>query len=197
MHGYNAVRCLFNLSDDFFQTNTYQGIIITDRVNTYYVFTYICGELQWSIGSGFDHAVIGYNSHGDYFYNTPGSGYDNIANIVSCSFQVGNRRRRNTPPQESMQGGLPYNNTPNPPEICSNKITVDRNSISDDKILHILEILPDCPPTSHLVKVDYLFEPDSTKAACFRSKIQVNPANIGAHVHRPYTFVQQCCYSNG
>ena len=187
------MRCIRN---DFFQTNTYQGIIITDRVNTYYVFTYICGELQWSIGSGFDHAVVGYNSHGDYFYNTPGSGYENIADIVSCSFQVGNRRRRNTQPQESMQGVLPYN-TPNPVEMCSDKIDIDRNSISDDKILHILEILPDCPPTSHLVEVDHLFEPDSTKAACFRSKIQVNPANIGAHVQRPYTFVQQCCYSNG
>ena len=185
---YRSITLVTYLIMIFLQTNTYQGIIITDKVNTYYVFTYICGELQWSVGSGFDHAVVGYNSHGDYFYNTPGSGYENIADIVSCSFQVGNRRIRNTPPQESMQGVLPYN-TPNPVEMCSDKIDTDRNSISDDKILHILEILPDCPPTLHLVQVDHLFEPDSTKAACFRSKIQVNPANIGAHVQRPYIFV--------
>ena len=176
----------------FLQTNTYQGIIITDGVNTYYVFTYICGELQWSVGSGFDHAVVGYNSHGDYFYNTPGSGYENIADIVSCSFQVGNRRRRNTPLQDSMEGVLPHYN----PAVgkCIIKMNIDRNSISDDKIQQVLENLPGCPPNSHLVEVDLLFEPDSTKAGCFRSKIQVNPANIGAHVQRSYAFVQQCCY---
>ena len=178
----------------FLQTNTYQGIIITDGVNTYYVFTYICGELQWSIGSGFDHAVVGYNSHGDYFYNTPGSGYENIADIVSCSFKVGNRIRRQNTPQESMQGALPYNSSA--VKTCSEKIVIDRNSILDDKIQQVLKNLPDCPPNSHLVEVDRLFEPDSTKAACFRSKIQFDPKNI-ATVQRQYTFVQQCCYSNG
>ena len=175
----------------FLQTNTYQGIIITDKVNTYYVFTYICGELQWSVGSGFDHAVVGYNSHGDYFYNTPGSGYENIADIVSCSFQVGNT------PQESMQGALPLPYySPNPVQTCIDKIAIDRNSIPDDKIPEVLKNLPDCPPNSHLVEVDRLFEPDSTKAACFRSKIQFDPKNI-ANVQRQYVFVQQCCYSNG
>ena len=179
----------------FLQTNTYQGIIITDKVNTYYVFTYICGELQWSVGSGFDHAVVGYNSHGDYFYNTPGSGYENIADIVSCSFQVGNRRRRSTHPSKDWYGKLPPSNDQAAIE-CSYKINIDRDSISDDKIQQVLKNLPDCPPNSHLVEVDRLFEPDSTKAACFRSKIQFDPKNI-ANVQRQYVFVQQCCYSNG
>ena len=180
----------------FLQTNTYQGIIITDRVNTYYVFTYICGELQWSVGSGFGHAVVGYNSHGDYFYNTPGSGYENIADIVSCSFQVGNRRRRSAH-QSSIIGMIPssINQTA---KICSTMITNERHSIPDAKILQILENLPDCPPNSLLVEVDRLFEQDSTKAACFRSKVQFDPKNIVPHLTRSYTFVQQCCYySNG
>ena len=85
-------------------------------------------------------------------------------------------------------------------EECSNRMNLDRNSIVDAKILQILEHLPECPPNSHLVEVDLLFEPDSTKVACYRSKIQVDPSNaaIGAQVQRIYTFVQQCCYySNG
>ena len=167
---------------------------------TYYVFTYICGELQWSVGSGFDHAVVGYNSHGDYFYNTPGSGYENIADIVSCSFQVGNRRRRNIQ-QSSIGGVLPIKRNSAAKE-CNHRTNIDRDSIVDAKILQILKHLPECPPNSHLVEVDLLFEPDSTKAACYRSKIQVDPLNaaIGAQVQtlRMYTFVQQCCYySNG
>ena len=184
----------------FLQTNTYQGIIITDRVNTYYVFTYICGELQWSIGSGFDHAVVGYNSHGDYFYNTPGSGYENIAVIVSCSFQlVGNRRRRNIQQLLNMEGILP--SPPNPPlTACQYRIQNDRTSIPDAKILQIFEKLPECPPNSQLVIADFLFEPDSTKAACYRSKFQVCPESVGVQVPlRSFAFVQQCCYnySNG
>ena len=180
----------------FLQTNTYQGIIITDGVNTYYVFTYICGDLQWSSGSGFDHAVVGYNSHGDYFYNIPGSGYENIADIVSCSFQVGNRRRRNIQ-QSSIGGVLPIKRNSAAKE-CNHRTNIDRDSIVDAKILQILKHLPECPPNSHLVEVDRLFEPDPTKAACYCSKIQVDPESVGAQVQRAYAFVQQCCYySNG
>ena len=86
----------------------------------------------------------------------------------------------------------------NPSAVCLIKIKNDRQSISDAQILQILENLPDCPPDSQQAKVDLLFEPDPTKAACNRSKIQVDPISIGAPVQRPYTFVQQCCYySNG
>ena len=94
-----------------------------------------------------------------------------------------------------MGGMLPI--APNPAvEECSNRIDTDRNSISDAKIPQILEHLPECPPNSNLVEVDFLFEPDPTKAACYRSKIQVDPKNknIGAHVLTGYAFVQQCCY---
>ena len=162
-------------------------------MNTYYVFTYICGELQWSTGpAGFDHAVVGYNSHGDYFYNTPGSGYENIADVVSCSFQVGNRRKRNNIIQQvSMQGLIPFNKS-DPAAVCLCQINTDKASIM--QIQKILVNLPDCAPNLQLVEVDHLFEPDPTKAACFRSKIQVNPVTIGVNVFISYLFVQQCCY---
>ena len=154
----------------------------------------MCGELQWSVGSGFDHAVVGYNSHGDYFYNTPGSGYENIADIVSCSFQVSNRRRRMIVLND-VTGQTQHYCIATPAAVCFCNIQNERNSISDMQIQQILENLPDCAPNSQLVEVDHLFEPDPTKAACFRSKIQVVPENIGIDtVQKSYLFVQRCCY---
>lgn len=51
------------------QSNAYQAIIITDGENTYSVFTYKCGEMEWARG-----ATIGYNSGGEQFRNHPLSG---------------------------------------------------------------------------------------------------------------------------
>ena len=61
------------------QTNTYQAIAITDGFQSYAVYTYRCGDLQWSGG-----ATIGYNGGpiGNFSENHPLSG-DN-ANSIAC-----------------------------------------------------------------------------------------------------------------
>ena len=48
------------------QTNTFQGIVITDGNKTYAVYTYHCDDVQWSDGS-----VIGFNAGGSYYKNHP------------------------------------------------------------------------------------------------------------------------------
>ena len=181
------------------QTNKYQGIIITDRVHTYSLFTYTCGELQWS-AHGLEYAVVGYNCQGDYFSNNPASGYENIADVVSCSFQVtGKRRRRQTiidsindftmtmemPADSEMQKLL---------NMCLDLINIDNNSITISDVPIIVDKLPVCPPSYYQVNVDLLFEKDSTRQGCFQSKVQHDPSESGIKVQRDYRFVQQCCY---
>ena len=61
------------------QFNTYQAIAITDGSQSYAVYTYRCGHLQWSGG-----ATIGYNGGpvGNFYANHPRSGSD--ASTIAC-----------------------------------------------------------------------------------------------------------------
>ena len=44
------------------QSNNYQAILVTDGLSTYIIFTYVCGEMQWSAVRGNIAAVVGYNT---------------------------------------------------------------------------------------------------------------------------------------
>ncbi len=46
------------------QMNSFQGIVITDGVNSYSLFTYKCGEMEWS-----RQGVIGFNAAGQSYEN--------------------------------------------------------------------------------------------------------------------------------
>ena len=63
------------------QTNTFQAIIITDVFTTYVIYTYICGELEWT-GPDFRHAVVGYNIPGVGFRNERLSANPRIRSIA-------------------------------------------------------------------------------------------------------------------
>ena len=60
------------------QTNTFQAIVITSGVESYAVFTYQCGTMEWSGG-----ATIGFNANNTYFANHRLSGSFR-ANEVAC-----------------------------------------------------------------------------------------------------------------
>lgn len=60
------------------QTNTYQAILITDGMESYAIFIYLCGALTWS-GS----ATVGYNADGVLHTSFPLSGTDDVK-LVSC-----------------------------------------------------------------------------------------------------------------
>ena len=62
----------------FLQTNTFQGILITDGSHSYTVFTYRCGSMEWS-GS----ATIGFNADNDLFQNHPLS-RTRSSNSIAC-----------------------------------------------------------------------------------------------------------------
>ena len=84
---------------------------MTNTTASYYGFSYGCGDLEWS-GQGFETAVVGYNSHGDYFLNHPANGVADIGRIVSCTRQViptGGRRKREAPviDMNGVNGAMP------------------------------------------------------------------------------------------
>ena len=60
------------------QLNTFQGIVITDGSISFTVFTYMCGEMNWSGG-----ATIGFIADSSFYANHPLSGTAN-ANDVAC-----------------------------------------------------------------------------------------------------------------
>ena len=60
------------------QTNTFQCILITDGVNSYTVFIYRCGYMEWSD----EPTIIGFKTN-TYFQNNTHSG--NSANRIACA----------------------------------------------------------------------------------------------------------------
>jgi len=59
------------------QTNTYQGIVVTNGDQSYALFTYRCGQLGWSGG-----ATIGFSAAGDFYYNYKMSGTSSVKNVA-------------------------------------------------------------------------------------------------------------------
>ena len=139
---------------------------------------------------------MGYNSHGDYFRNHAGSGYKNIANIVSCSFQIANQRRRKAAEMTNNLGYSAKANGPTAMNLKKCKIFIDNDFAIGHNIARILENLPICPPSGDQVKKDKLFEPSRTRSSgstCYRSKVYYKSSG-GL---QPSKFVQQCCYNGG
>ena len=58
------------------QTNTFQGLVITNGTQSYAVFTYKCDQIKWGGG-----ATVGFKADGTYFRNYDLSGQDNVQYI--------------------------------------------------------------------------------------------------------------------
>ena len=172
------------------QTNNYQIIIITNSTYTYAIFTYPCGEMQWSSVGTNKAAVVGYNAKSNFFYNHPLSGRHGIEYAVSCT-NPGRRRKRNENNDDTC--GLTEINCEeainmNVPIIaqmckCSNKL----NNTDSNLITNVLQSLDHCPPTRQLAMQDVgRFVKQDDK--CYVSGRRVVMNNI--------SFTQQCCYDD-
>lgn len=60
----------------FLQTNTFQGVLITDGMHPFAIFTYKCGSLSWD-----GDATIGFTT-GDLFAFHPLSGFSAVQ--IAC-----------------------------------------------------------------------------------------------------------------
>ena len=175
-------------STHFPQTNSYQGIIITDRATTYYLFTYTCGDIQWSsIGS--EAPVVGYNAQADYFFNHPASGYDSIGEAVSCPSSSKFMQQSGQPNTEGDEVGSNPSLQAASVE-CVAFYDLDVMDIMDDILQEIIQEVEACPSCSTQARQDSRFQRQPGTTNCYT---QVAPVTH-SRLPRPFTFVQQFCY---
>ena len=171
------------------QTNTFQGVLITNNTLSYYGFSYACGGIEWSTA-----AIIGYNSP-NYNLNHPANGTPDIERMASCNHREmpAGRRRKRQSDGEGINGQLPTNDV-----LIEACLTYEQFDII--LLGNILEItplfdqfLPRCPPTKDLVQISTIFEPhaDDTRD-CHQSRMYYNPQLITAQTS--YQFASVCCY---
>ena len=81
-HILGAWNCISLQSD----TNTFQGILITDGIHSYAVFIYECGGMEWGGGViGWQSSSTHYEEHylsGDYYSNDIGCLYSNSYSAI-------------------------------------------------------------------------------------------------------------------
>ena len=185
------------------QTNTFQGVIITDGIQSYFVFTYICGKMEWS-GQGLETATVGYNSNGDYYDNNPANGLPDIAQIISCVIPEGGRRKRQmqTDRNVSTTGSL----TPDSMNLDRKRIYSCRNISMNDMIcfsnITIIQqslenTLLKCPSTEeNLLNFSAGFQKfPQQQGNCYRTR---QMEMIVADTFKgSIPFVYVCCYRDG
>ena len=159
------------------------------------MYNYICGELQWS-GFGRDKGLVGYIASGGFFTNHPSSGSSNVAEIVSCTITLNNkkRRKRQRRPQRTQ---LPIEIPADPVErekveMCAevrerNRIILlrVRPPIDTTELANDLE---PCPPNQNqaIIDVGRFIKLEEENPICY---VAGRPLRL-----RQFTITQQCCY---
>ena len=176
------------------QTNNYQGILVTDGLSTYIIFTYICGEMQWSAVGQNGAAVVGYNTGSYSFYNHPLSGFSSIGESISCTIE--NRRRQKR--QNENQLSSVIMKPPVDPETiemianCREKVVEDisRFMFRPNGPTSLTSSLEPCPCTVNQARVDIgRFMKFSDDPLCYVSV----PLSVNLIIDM-IALTQQCCY---
>ena len=79
VNGMLSVRSLFCTHT---QQNNFQAVVVTNGLQSYTVFTYQCGELNWKLGYSSFRASIGYSVKYTSFVNHPFSQQANVTDIA-------------------------------------------------------------------------------------------------------------------
>ena len=173
------------------QTNTYQAVIITDDVYSSTLFTYTCGDLEWST-TGSRPAVVGYNAGGTYFGNHRSSGFDTVAIDVSCVVEL-RRSKRQAVAMMPTTGGMEIDVDAllmQTTAACRNYYRSDTQSITDSSFSNPVQ---PCPCNLNQARNDpqfmndIMFRPDST---CYIQRSEVS----GFSAIVAISYGQQCCY---
>lgn len=181
------------------QVNSYQTTIVTNVTRTYAIFSYMCGEIQWSALGRNKAAVVGYNAEGNFFQNHPLSGLSSIGDAVSCTFNIGKRRKRQgqngnsenvaIPTDESVTGGI---------DLCLTLERTDKLSYftTSETPQSLATRLEQCPCTINQVAFDrarFIRLEDDTKD-CYVSS---EPVDVFLPALGTITLTQLCCYIDG
>lgn len=181
------------------QFNNYQTIVVSDVLRTYVVFSYMCGELQWSALGRNRAAVVGFNAEGNFFGNHPLSGFPVVGDAVSCTFQLGQRRRRQ---EEEMPTTNMLMRLPADPVLTAKVedclIALETDSINTfhlgiNAAVILAAMLEPCPCTEDQASNDRgRFMQQLGLPQCY---ISTNPVEYSA-LTLLFTLTQQCCYDN-
>lgn len=173
------------------QTNNYQGIVVTDGLSTHVIFTYICGEIQWSSLGTNRAAVVGYNGVTS-FYNHPLSGFSSIGESISCTGEIGRRQKRQSVGQPTNMA-IPLPVDPTLRMLINNC----RRAATQDGV-HLIGTTPDelasmlepCPCSLYQVNSDLgRFVRFSNNPPCYLSGPRIVNLPLGR-----ISLTQQCCY---
>ena len=161
----------------------------------------MCGELQWSALGRNRAAVVGFNAEGNFFGNHPLSGFPAVGDAVSCTFELGKRRKRQDMeiPPANMMMELPADpQLRTKVESCLNAFDFDSGLLllgtTAENLAEMLESQP-CPCSRGQAVNDYgRFIPQRGVPQCY---VSTEPIKIRLLVS-DITLTQQCCYgANG
>lgn len=157
------------------------------------VFTYICGDLQWSAtGSSSSAAVVGYSSAGRQYLNHRLSGYRSIEDSLSCAVRLGRRKKRQSGLNNNDDNTIMFN-VQNVISQCQSMIRIDelrygnlfQNSQSD---------LERCPCTKSQAMEDSARFRRQRDVNCYVSMKRVILTISDPLGATEVSLYQQCCY---
>ena len=174
------------------QTNNYQGIVVTDGLVTFVIFTYICGEMEWSSLGNNHPAIVGYSAGREYFYNYALSGFSSVGDSVSCIVVGGTREKRQDVTQTTnLDLQLPVSTTLTMSvERCKDAVTTDEFLFIGTSVDSLASDLEPCPCTLNQAINDVgRFLKHTDDPLCYLSI----PKKVNLLL-QPIRLTQQCCY---
>lgn len=181
-------------------------MVVSNTYQTYAVFTYKCGDIQWSGVNRNQGAVIGFDAQGNYFGNHPLSGSSSIGDAVSCTFDIRKRRKRNLQPTDPLcnlnpPNTLGFGDVIGSVRFCLRVIGEDEtrfNNLFDGQTdigtlpNRLAGLFDACPCTEEHARNDlgrYIKQPTGT---VFGVECYVSGKPI---VMQTLNLTQQCCYT--
>ena len=181
-----------------FQVNNYQAVVVTDVLQTYVVFSYMCDDIQWSAVGQNKAAVVGFNANGLFFQNHPLSGFPGVGRGVSCTRQLGRKRKRQADPT-NINMELPVDKVLNDSVYTCLK-AVDRDDLTTiavhlmggfERLSSMLKESYTCPCSLSQVLGDSgRFQRQKNLTHCFVSTV---PIEVFIFIDT-LSLTQQCCF---
>lgn len=161
--------------------------MISDRQNTYTVFTYECDQVLWGspldiLGSIF--AVIGFNGAGFFANLSPFSG-TSIVRDVDCQFI-----NCGSPPVSVV---YTIGSTNLPIGSCFDRITADETEVGTPSVFNDMSSMADCPCTLPQAQADVLYISANNALSNYTCYYGPNLGSISAYNGTQYIRAV-CCY---
>ena len=177
------------------QVNNYQAIIVSDIERAYAVFTYKCGEIEWSSVGENNLAVVGFNANGPFdeeseipFKNYRLSGLRGVGGTIACEYN----------PITNFIVRLPSTQRQRNQIECIKALDTDSDILQGEKTYsELAEMLKPCPCTLSQVSQDgaRFIRQANSALNCY---VSTNPVEVlVAKTNDKLTLTQQCCYMRG